>query len=337
MPFLVSDIISDVYVPKHQFVIINVESVWTCYIPRTEKQHTLQEGQKLYSDKSLYVAYKAKFESFINTYDERFESVVEENGKFTAGHFKQFVELCKEAEAYQSYTQHFYTDAVSSDKDFESDFGALKMRGRALLNDQYFSAGSYLARVVKRVAEATTIEPRSLYLYAVEEIWDLLDGKKAPSPDPARRAAFIAYLDKGKKVILTGSDAEAAARQFLGTYKAQKDLTGTIANKGKAVGSVRVFDQGYKHTNISEFVDAMGAGEILVAETTSPEIVAACQKAAAIVTNQGGLLSHAAIISRELGIPCIVGGEGATQTLKDGDLVEVDANAGVVRVLERAK
>ena len=60
-------------------------------------------------------------------------------------------------------------------------------------------------------------------------------------------------------------------------------------------------------------------------------------KAAAIVTDEGGVTSHAAIVSRELGIPCVVGTKIATKVLKDGDLVEVDANNGIVKILKRAK
>ena len=81
----------------------------------------------------------------------------------------------------------------------------------------------------------------------------------------------------------------------------------------------------------------MKQGDVLVADTTAPEIMMACKKASAIITNQGGLMSHAAIISRELGIPCIVGTGNATEVLHDGDLVEVDADNGVVRILERVK
>jgi pyruvate,water dikinase len=67
---------------------------------------------------------------------------------------------------------------------------------------------------------------------------------------------------------------------------------------------------------------------------TTPELVPLMQKAAAIVTDLGGILSHAAIVSRELGKPCVVGTGKATQVLNDGDLVEVDAENGTVRKIE---
>ena len=81
-------------------------------------------------------------------------------------------------------------------------------------------------------------------------------------------------------------------------------------------------------------IPKMQKGEILVASMTRPEYVPAMKKAVAIVTDEGGLMSHAAIVSRELGIPCIVGTKIATSTLKTGDIVEVDADKGIVRKIK---
>ena len=74
---------------------------------------------------------------------------------------------------------------------------------------------------------------------------------------------------------------------------------------------------------------------ILVSETTAPDIVRACYKAKAIVTNQGGLGSHAAIISRELQIPCVVGTKTATNVINTGDLITVNGNEGVVLINDK--
>jgi len=67
---------------------------------------------------------------------------------------------------------------------------------------------------------------------------------------------------------------------------------------------------------------------------TRPEFLPAMKKSVAVVTDEGGLTCHAAIVSRELGIPCIIGTKIATKVLKTGDLVEVNANHGVVRVMK---
>ena len=107
------------------------------------------------------------------------------------------------------------------------------------------------------------------------------------------------------------------------------EIKGDVAEKGIAKGYVR---RVMGHKQISE----MREGEILVSPMTIPDFLPAMKKAAAIVTDEGGIICHAAIIARELKKPCIVGTKVATQLLKNGDKVEVDANQGIVRVLKRA-
>jgi phosphohistidine swiveling domain-containing protein len=114
-----------------------------------------------------------------------------------------------------------------------------------------------------------------------------------------------------------------------------KSVQGVVAHKGFVKGVVRRVSVDYSNfERLAKEMENMEVGQILVAETTAPELIGAIRKAAAIVTDQGGLMSHAAIVSRELNIPCIVGTKVATQVLRDGDLVEVDANAGIIRVLK---
>lgn len=75
-------------------------------------------------------------------------------------------------------------------------------------------------------------------------------------------------------------------------------------------------------------------GQVMVCRLTTPDFVVALKKASAIVTDLGGITSHAAIVARELNVPCVVGTKIATQALKDGDLVEVNANNGTVSIIE---
>lgn len=83
----------------------------------------------------------------------------------------------------------------------------------------------------------------------------------------------------------------------------------------------------------SEDIGKVRDGDILVSSMTRPEMIMAMKKAAAFVTDEGGITSHAAIIAREMKKPCIIGTKIATQVLKDGDLIEVDADNGIVRKL----
>lgn len=100
-------------------------------------------------------------------------------------------------------------------------------------------------------------------------------------------------------------------------------LTGLAASPGRATGRVRVLLQ---PAEAGRMLD----GEVLVAPMTSPDWVPAIRRAAALVTDGGGMTCHAAVVARELGVPCVVGTRSATTLLHDGDLVTVDAVAGVV-------
>ncbi len=336
MPFLVSDIAVEKYVFKYRFVVTKIDNIWTCYMPLEEKQRTLSEGKKLFENETAFKKYRSEYLKFIDSYPQQFDSIIKNKNSITAQDFQDFLELCWAAETYYENTQYFFTDLVVADKKFEQDFSSLKIKGRALLNDQYFSANNYLERVLKKVSNVVGVDLEDLYFYKWKEIVDLLSGRKVNVPNKAARLTFITYLHGNNKVTIFGEEAREKILIFKNRHEKQlSGLSGTIANKGKAIGRVRILDQGYDHKTLSKFLDEMQKGEILVAETTSPEIMVACEKAAAIVTNQGGLMSHAAIISRELGIPCIVGVEGATTKLKNGDMVEVDANQGIVRVLKK--
>jgi phosphoenolpyruvate synthase/pyruvate phosphate dikinase len=77
-------------------------------------------------------------------------------------------------------------------------------------------------------------------------------------------------------------------------------------------------------------------GDILIAQFTTPDFVPAMEKAAAIVADQGGLSSHAAIVSRELGVPCVIATVNGTRIIKDNDLLEIDAQKGIVKIIKKS-
>ncbi|HIH43045.1 TPA: hypothetical protein HA246_05355, partial [Candidatus Woesearchaeota archaeon] len=135
-------------------------------------------------------------------------------------------------------------------------------------------------------------------------------------------------LDKdGKFAYYTGNDA----KQILGFienefFRDVKVVTGLTGNKGKVKGRVSVVMEAADFTKFEK-------GDILVTAMTRPEFVPIMKKAAAIVTDEGGITCHAAIVSRELGIPCVLGTNVATSFLKDGMIVEVDADNGKVKII----
>ena len=104
-------------------------------------------------------------------------------------------------------------------------------------------------------------------------------------------------------------------------------LTGMGASPGSAEGVARLFYSGDDPTSFEE-------GNILVTPITDPSMVMTMVRAAAIVTDIGGITSHPAILSREMGIPCVVNTKDATQRIKDGMRIRVDGQKGEVYALD---
>lgn len=104
-------------------------------------------------------------------------------------------------------------------------------------------------------------------------------------------------------------------------------LEGIAASNGQATGKVRIVQSSADNANFQD-------GEILVTKLTNPTMIMMMAKAAGIVTDVGGLTSHPAIVSREMGTPCVVSTKIATTTLKDGMTVRVDGSQGKVYLIE---
>jgi phosphoenolpyruvate synthase/pyruvate phosphate dikinase len=176
----------------------------------------------------------------------------------------------------------------------------------------------------REIARRMEIESKDVsYLLKTE----ILEGKPVDnSVINERKKGFTIYYDDKKINCTHGAEATSMIKELGISLDEDKyeEIVGTIASKGKAKGKV-VLVRGV--ADLKKVED----GDIFVAVTTHPDYVAAMRKAAAIVTNEGGVTCHAAIVSREFKIPCIVGTNIATRVLDDGDLVEVDANLGFVR------
>ena len=144
-----------------------------------------------------------------------------------------------------------------------------------------------------------------------------------------RRYKYPHVLILGRRVhrVLSGASARKIVRDFFQTPKPlqRKELTGIVAHSGSARIIGRVFVV-RNHEQLKRFP----AGAILVSTQTAPEYVAAIRKAKAIVTDAGGITSHAAIVAREYDKPCIVGTKYATSILRTGDRIAVDARKGLV-------
>jgi phosphohistidine swiveling domain-containing protein len=208
------------------------------------------------------------------------------------------------------------------------------------MNLKSYWAGSYwLARNMwKKTATMLRLPVDDVVeLISPPEIGLLLKGTykgSAKSIIRDRRKSFALDSENGKLRILNSHKAQKLFKERIKPATPTKTIMGQTASLGFYRGKVRkaiAGDLDMLQKSIRDFKK----GEVLVTTMTQPNMMVIARKAGAIITDEGGITSHAAIISRELKVPCIVGCLHAMQVLSDGNLVEVDANRGVVKILER--
>lgn len=144
-----------------------------------------------------------------------------------------------------------------------------------------------------------------------------------------RKVSLLSLAVDRERYELIGDDVE----KVLPYINFPKDevsgsVRGNVAFPGKVTGKCIILHSVHD-------MDKIKKGDILVIAMTDTNYIPAMERAAAFVTDQGGILCHAAIISREMKKPCIIGTKNATKVLKDGDLIEVDADKGIIKIIER--
>jgi phosphohistidine swiveling domain-containing protein len=191
-------------------------------------------------------------------------------------------------------------------------------------------AHHYLNEFLKELSKRTGISKPLLTFSLPTEYSDILTGKFDVSELIRRKKGCVMIVSDLGIEMLKGRDYEKLFFRFF-TLKNKENTTeieGRRAEGGKVTGKVKVV---LDPRNSSDFKP----GDVLVTTMTSPDFLEIMKKARAIITDEGGITSHAAIVSRELGVPCVVGTKIATQALKDGDLVDVNANHGIVKIIRK--
>lgn len=300
---------------------------------------------------------------YLNTYlkETKYEKVIEKCQYLFANYNKVY--NLKETE--EAFNSHYGTDRLkikkivasierqekSRNNKFNNWYRSLSSKEKKLakfvqaslyLRDfrkDYFSkmiTASY--RVAERMFSQAGIPHDLILFYGVDE---LVKGQKA-----LQESANLIRNRKNGYCTLVHYDGRreesynaAENKKFINNYynKQQKEfghgpmkvINGQTGFGGKTRGFVRVIK------NLNKQSDQFRPEEILVTGMTRPEFIFLIKKASAIVTDEGGVTCHAAVVSRELHKPCIIGTKIATQVLHDGDYVEVNATNGVVKILKR--
>jgi len=211
------------------------------------------------------------------------------------------------------------------------------MRILAIMTDQrkeyQFRCHAALGKVFNEIAKKLNMPQLSLRHLLPEEIESMHSNPEMLEQIAQRRMQklFVVEFRRGGCRIIDG-DAAEGFRSML-----PKDDKGSVM-KGEigSLGSQQVTRGKARVLLSADDVYILEEGEILVATMTTPDYVVAMKKASAIVTDEGGVTCHAAIVARELGIPCVIATHSATRRIRTGDEIEVDIGTGEVRIIKRA-
>jgi phosphoenolpyruvate synthase/pyruvate phosphate dikinase len=318
-PYLIADIFYATYRDLGA-VVIGKKGVVDVFLPQAKINECLASGEELYGSDTAFLKLRSDFAE----YKERLVNAT----KSIPIAPQAFLKLLPEFFSYYSKAEFFYLDAfVSKNREKESfpafvqTFEEFKNGTRTFLNSVFFGEEGHLSQALMVISKATGVPVSELPRYSLEEL--VLLQEKGIRTDIHARVESYSF-----------GNLNSLDPALLGAQPAQMELLyGTSASPGKVKGAAFVIAYNFQDfDSMLQRIASMPEGSILVAETTSPEYMPACKKALGIITNQGGSLSHAAIVSRELGIPCLVAVDLATERIKTGDLIELDATEGVVRL-----
>lgn len=189
----------------------------------------------------------------------------------------------------------------------------------------------FTKQLMLEIAKRANLSQKQIFSLSPFEIIHFLKKQNLPNKRTinSRVSGYVIALIDGKINLYSGKKWPPIFENKFGLkiVKKQKIIKGQPACAGEAKGKAIVV------TNIKD-ISRVKKGNILITTMTNPDFVIAMGKVAAIVTDEGGITCHAAIVSREFGIPCVIGTRIATSVFKNGDLLKVDANNGVVKKID---
>ena len=193
----------------------------------------------------------------------------------------------------------------------------------------YADTEKFMEKLGKLISKKENIRPELiLCLSDIEFESYLMTGRvKVKKEVLEKRYEFSTlFFDNGKDTAIVGTKARVIEKSL--QKLADKQIKGTPVYPGSVRGVARIIFDPFKKQTFNK-------GDILVASMTRPEYLSYIKLSSAFITDAGGMLCHAAITAREIKKPCIVGLESATKIIKSGDLIEIDADNGIVRILNK--
>lgn len=205
------------------------------------------------------------------------------------------------------------------------EFAFLRTYRTDVIYDAHYAVQNLLREIARRCGIRPTDDIVFLTFKEILASIEKTTSVITPAELTRRKTFFATFVHDGIMELVSGKTWERRIRRLItNRHQLVAEVRGTPAYAGRARGRVAVLAS-------AADLQKVRRGNILVAVMTFPHFVPAMEKAAAFVTDEGGVLCHAAIVAREMRKPCVIGTKIATQVLKNGDMVEVDATKGLVK------
>jgi len=241
------------------------------------------------------------------------------------------IEDLEQATEEKKKNHQTWLSSLEGDSRKIAEYAQLVMHMRDLRKDPIAKMQAMMAELSVVILERAGVNVKAApYILLYEYVKGVDHIKEIKDDVETRENGCIYVANPDLSYEIEHCDFELALKELaeISEKRTEKSetLKGQIACKGKVTGIVRVIYDPHDDKGFQQ-------GDILVTSMTRPEFVPIMKRSGAVVTNEGGITCHAAIVSRELNIPCIIGTKIATQFLKDGMKVEVDANNGTIKIL----
>lgn len=342
--FMFADLLCRGFGYLHPLFICH-DSYFLQYFTNEKMQYAASYGYDWLSAKNGYDEYKKEFADFHEINFKVLQEIID--SEITSEKIEKFFDIIYKYFIFYSKNDFQFTNTTYLHSDTNpiiaenlKKLAAFKDIARVWINDVATDDNCCLNKYLLKLSSKYEIDMDDLNLYKIDEIVDLANNRKVEKHiiDERLTASVVMYNGQNIKYVC-GDQAIQYINQVKNFEQSQlkNEISGQVANKGKekeVIGKVKIINVNYSDfSEMEKAIEEMKKGEILVSESTAPELMSACTKAKAIVTDMGGMLSHAAIVSRELGIPCVVGTVHASRSLKDGDSIKIDLDTGSIEIL----
>ncbi|MCL2331306.1 MAG: PEP-utilizing enzyme [Proteobacteria bacterium] len=339
LPFMFADLLCRGFGYLHPLFVID-NGIFRQYFPNDMMKWAEDYGYNTFSNPGGFAKHQDDFTNFHQTSFPRLQKIL--TLPLSRQSVAEFLEIIYQYFIFYSKTDIQFTSKLYLQEETNptiaqamKDISTFKDIARVWIDQATINDDCLLNQLLEQVSQQFNISDISNY--KMDEILGLFDGI-TPTGLSERDQSSVTWFDGVDCHYIFGNRALDFAKRINERNKmlAKSPVCGRVANRGQTQiveGRARLISVDYSDSvAVNAAIKAMIYGEILVAKSTAPELVLACEKAKAIVADMGGMLSHAAIVSRELGIPCIVGTGNASHIIKTGDMIVLNMDTGQVDI-----